>query len=129
MTDPIADLLTRIRNAELAHHNSVVIPYSKEKESILKVMKNYKYIKSFEIKKENGSKFNSLFVQLDTDKEYKTYYKRISTPGQRIYVKNDKIKTIKSGLGISIISTPKGIMSNLQAKKENVGGEILCEIW
>ena len=129
MTDPIADLLTRIRNAELAKHKEVNIPYSKEKESILKVMKKYRYVRSFEVKKVDNSPFDSLVVQLDTEKDHRTYYKRVSKPGQRIYVNNDGIKTIKSGLGISIISTSQGIMSNVAAKKANVGGEILCEIW
>jgi small subunit ribosomal protein S8 len=126
MTDPIADLLTRIRNAEMANHLKVSIPHSKEKESILNVLKKYKYISDYKIEEK---KFKNIIVDLEEDKKSKTFYKRISTPGQRMYIKSTDIKPIKSGLGISIISTSKGIMSNIEAKKSKLGGELLCEIW
>jgi len=128
MTDPIADLLTRIRNAELARHTTVTLSYSKMKEAILKVMAKYGFVKSYEVVKAENSKFNNLKVVL-SKKSYKSYYKRASKPGQRAYVSVGDIKPVKNGLGISILSTSKGVMSNVDARKENVGGEILCEVW
>lgn len=128
MTDPIADLLTRIRNAELARHLDVTIPYSKMKEAILKVMVKHGFVMSYEVVKDADSKFNNLKVVL-SKKPYKSYYKRASKPGQRTYVSAGDIKPVKNGLGISILSTSKGVMSNVDARKENVGGEILCEVW
>ena len=124
-TDPISDLLTRIRNAQKAHHQSVNIPHSKIKENILKIMKQYKFINNFSTEKED--QFLSLKVQLNEERESLTL-KRISKPGQIIYIKSKDLKIVKSGLGLSILSTPKGVMSNVQARKENLGGELLCQI-
>jgi len=129
MTDPIADLLTRIRNAELARHTSTIIPHSKMKISILEVLKKYKYIKDFTEEKIDGRVYSNIRVNLKEDTDNKVYYKRISKPGQRIYKNSDELKPVKSGLGIAIISTSKGVMSNVAAKKLNIGGEILCEVW
>jgi len=129
MTGPIADLLTRIRNAELAKHKATVVPFSIEKESMLKVMEKHGYVKSFEVKKIADKVFKEILVELDPLKAHRTYYKRISKPGQRIYKHSEQIKAVKNGLGISIISTSHGIMSNVEAKKLKIGGEVLCEIW
>jgi len=126
MTDPIADLLTRIRNAEMANHLTVSIPHSIEKEAILRVLKKYRYILDYKTEK---SKFKNLSVSLANDKKAKTIYKRISKPGQRMYINVTDIKPVKSGLGIAIISTSKGVMSNIEAKKDKLGGELLCEVW
>lgn len=124
-TDPIADLLTRIRNANMAHKESVNVPYSKIKENILKVMKQYKFIEDYSVNTESTHK--SLDIDLNQDKKDMDL-RRVSKPGQRIYLKNNELKTVKSGLGISILSTSKGVMSNIQAKKENLGGELICQI-
>ena len=124
-TDPIADLLTRIRNADSAHHQSINVPYSTMKKNILKVMKKYKFIENYEINQDN--KHKTIDITLKEDRE-KITLKRISKPGQRIYIKSKDLKIIKSGLGISILSTPKGLMSNIEARKENLGGEIICQI-
>lgn len=124
-TDPIADLLTRIRNANMAHKESVNVPYSKIKENILKVMKQYKFIEDYSIDTEDVHK--SLEIDLNQDRK-EIALRRVSKPGQRIYLKNSELKTVKSGLGISILSTSKGVMSNIQAKKENLGGELICQI-
>jgi len=124
-TDPIADLLTRIRNADSAHHQSVNVPYSTMKKNILKVMKKYKFIENYEINQDDTHK--TIDITLKEDRE-KITLRRISKPGQRIYVKSKDLKIIKSGLGISILSTPKGLMSNIEARKENLGGEIICQI-
>lgn len=124
-TDPIADLLTRIRNANMAHKQNVNVPYSKVKENILKVMKQYKFIEDYKVNTETTHK--TLDVTLNESKK-DIALNRVSKPGQRIYLKSTDLKTVKSGLGISIISTSKGVMSNIQARKENLGGEIICQI-
>ncbi len=124
-TDPIADLLTRIRNAAKAHHEKVEMPYSIIKEDMLKVMKQMKFIDDYKVSTEG--KFKVLVVDLSPSRE-EMVLRRISKPGQRIYLKSKDLKIIKSGLGITILSTPKGIMSNLEARKQNVGGEVLCEL-
>jgi small subunit ribosomal protein S8 len=129
MTDPIADLITRIRNAELARHASVIAPYSKIKDAILKVLKKYRYITDYKVVAIKDKTFKELHIILNTEKTGKTYYKRISRPGQRIYFKAADLKPVKSGLGISIVSTPKGVMSNIEATKENIGGEVICQVW
>ncbi len=125
-TDPIADLLTRIRNAGRAHHEKVSAPYSKIKEGILKVLKTKGYVEDFKV--ETEGKFKVLTITL---KEGRTDLSltRISKPGQRIYIKTDELKTIKSGLGIVILSTSKGIMTNYEARKQNLGGELICEVY
>ncbi len=125
-TDPIADLLTRIRNASKAHHEALTTPYSKLKENIVKIMQGKGIIEEYKIEKENDHKIISILFKDDT-KKYT--FKRISKPGQRIYIKHADLKQIKSGLGISIISTSKGLMTNFEAKKKNLGGEIICEIY
>lgn len=128
-TDPIADLLTRIRNAQNANHTEVSVPYSQIKENILKVMKRYGFILGYKQEDVEGSKVKkNIIVSLDEDGR-KLTLKRISSPGQKIYSKKQDLKLIKSGLGIRILSTPKGVLSNVEANKENVGGEILCEIY
>ena len=124
-TDPIADLLTRIRNANMAHKESVNAPYSKIKENILKVMKQYNFIEDYRVNSDDAHK--TLDIDLNQDKK-DMELRRVSKPGQRIYLKNSDLRTVKSGLGISILSTSKGVMSNIQAKKENLGGELICQI-
>ncbi|MFH1284265.1 MAG: 30S ribosomal protein S8 [Candidatus Peregrinibacteria bacterium] len=126
-TDPIADLLTRIRNASRAHHQKTNIPYSKLKENIIKAMKEKGFVEQYEVNEEKSG-FKTLEITLKEDNS-KITLKRISSPGQRIYIKGHEIKSIKSGLGISIISTSKGVMTNLEAKKQNLGGELICEIY
>ena len=114
-TDPIADLLTRIRNASRAHHNELNVPYSKFKASILEIMKKNGYIEDY--KKEKSGNHDELKIELKENNAEITM-KRISKPGQRIYVKNTELKPIKSGIGLSIISTSKGLMTNSEAKKQ-----------
>jgi len=126
-TDPIADLLTRIRNASRAHHVTAHVPHSKLKENVLKVMKEMNFISDYKIETDKKN-FKSLSVTLNENRPDITL-KRVSSPGQRIYIKNEDLKPIKSGLGITIISTSKGVMTNLDAKKQNLGGELLCEIY
>jgi small subunit ribosomal protein S8 len=125
-TDPIADLLTRMRNASRANHESVSVPHSKIKESILKVMKENDFINDY--KTEEDKHIKNLIISLKENRQDITL-KRISSPGQRIYIKREELRPIKSGLGIKIISTSKGIMTNIEAKKQNLGGELICEIY
>ena len=126
-TDPIADLLTRIRNASRAHHATTHVPHSKLKESILAALKGKEIISDYKVETDKKN-FKSILITLNEDKSDLTI-KRVSSPGQRIYVKNEDLKPIKSGLGITIISTSKGVMTNIDAKKQNLGGELLCEIY
>ncbi len=124
-TDPIADLLTRIRNAQKAHHQVVRVPHSRIKEEILKIFKQWGFIEDYETQGEGIQK--ELEIGLKEDKVLTM--KKISKPGQRIYVKKDELKLVKSGLGISIVSTSKGLMTNIDAKKQNLGGELICEVY
>ena len=124
--DPISDMLTRIRNAQKAEHKSVVMPLSKIKLEIAKILKKEGYIEDFKKSDKKENKY------LEIDLKYPAAIneiKRISRPGQRFYVKADKIKQVKSGYGCSIISTSKGLMTNKEAKKSGLGGEALLEIW
>ena len=130
MQDPLADMLTRIRNAQMAEKVSLVMPSSKLKVAVAKVLKDEGYIRDFEDVEERKG-IHSLKIDLK-------YYngipvikkiKRISKPGIRVYSKINDLKKPYGGLGISILSTPKGVMSDQQARKNNVGGEILCEVF
>lgn len=126
-TDPIADYLTRIRNAARAKHSQTVIPYSTIKEDITKVLQARKFVGKYEVK-ENG-KFKELVVEIKPWVKEPISLKRVSKPGQRIYLKSHEIKAVKSGLGIVILSTPQGVMTGEQARKNKVGGEVLCEAY
>lgn len=124
-TDPIADLLTRIRNAAKAHHNVLNVPHSKFKENMLKILQGKNIVESFNIENE-GHKSIKITLKDDANK---LTFRRISKPGQRIYIKKEELKPVKSGLGLLVISTSKGLMTNLEAKKQNLGGELICEIY
>ena len=126
MVDPISDMLTRIRNAGKAEHESVTMPLSKIKLEISKILKKEGYIEDFKKSDKKGEK--SLEINLKYPAAINEI-KRISKPGQRFYVKADKIKQVKSGYGFSIVSTSKGLMTNKEAKKAGLGGETLLEIW
>ena len=124
MTDSIADFLTRIRNAQSAGNSEVKADYSKMKENIAKVMKKNDFIKAFEIDK--SGKFAQIKVTL-ADK--KISLKKVSKPGQRIYVASNDIRKVLNGLGIAIVSTSKGVITGYEARSLNVGGELICEIY
>ena len=130
MTDPIADMLTRIRNAGLAKHPKLDIPSSKIKEALASVLKDLGYIKNF--KNVSGEKQDVLriYLKFDNDNQHVIHeIKRISTPGRRIYVGKDEIPMIKNGLGCAILSTSKGLMDDVAARAAQVGGELLCTVW
>ena len=124
-TDPIADLLTRIRNAQMAGRSSTHAPFSKIKESICKVLKENGFIQDFSVEKENN--FSEIVVRF-AESYLPLDIKRVSTPGQRIYIKHSEIPRVKNGMGIGILSTPKGIMSTRAAKKARLGGELMCTV-
>ena len=130
MTDPIADLLTRIRNANSNGYKTVKIPYSELKKNILRVLKEQGYIVDFvaEMEKEHGILSVELKYGPDREKIIRVI-QRISTPGKRVYSGAADLPDVLDGLGISIVSTSKGVLSNIQAKKLRLGGEILCEVW
>ena len=130
VTDTIADMLTRIRNANQMRYEEVSVPASKIKESIAKILKDEGFIKNYKVVKE-GAQGTILLTLKYTDKKERviTGLKRISKPGLRVYVKNDEVPKVLNGLGIAIISTSKGIMTDKQARKENIGGEVLAYIW
>ncbi len=125
-TDPIADLLTRIRNASKAHHHFVTAPHSKIKESLLTIMVEKGFIDSYKVEGEGKLKVVTISLKEELQD---INLRRVSKPGQRIYVKRDELKKIRSGLGISILSTSKGLMTNSEARKQNMGGELICEIY
>ena len=125
-TDPIADLLTRIRNASMASKEVISVPYSNLKNEVLKIMKDKGYI--LDAKTVKGEKFREIEVTLKKLDE-PLHIKRISKPGQRIYVKRTSIPRVLDGLGIAILSTPKGVLDDNEARRQKVGGEILCEIY
>lgn len=133
MTDPIADMLTRIRNAGRTHKAEVFVPFSKMKLAILKIMKKHGFISGFEeMEKTPENKFGGLLVSLKYD-ETKQHaisgLKRISKPGRRVYAAQDELPVVLNNFGISIISTSAGLMTNKEAKKKGLGGEIICEIY
>ncbi len=130
MTDPIADMLTRIRNASKAKLEKEDIPSSKLKLEIAKILKDEGYIKNLKMVKDRRQGVIRVYLKY-TDEEAPVIQglKRVSRPGCRVYVGNDTIPKVMAGLGVAILSTPKGIQTGKQAKKENVGGEVLCHVW
>ena len=131
MSDPIADMLTRIRNANTAKHDTVDVPASKMKISIAEILLKEGYIKNFELVEVNG--FNTIHITLkygaDKNEKVISGLKRISKPGLRVYANTEELPSVLGGFGIAIISTNKGVMTDKQARKENVGGEVLAFVW
>ncbi|MCH7511414.1 MAG: 30S ribosomal protein S8 [Chloroflexi bacterium] len=130
MTDPIADMLTRLRNGAAARHEYVTIPASKLKNAIAKVLKEEGFIRDFEAFEEGPRRFMRVHISYsDTKEPFMTGLKRVSRPGLRVYVQKREIPRVYNGLGIAIVSTPKGIMTGQQAWRQQVGGEVLCYVW
>ena len=130
VTDPIADMLTRIRNANQMRYTEVEVPASKIKEEIARILKETGFIADYKIKKNNIQNIIVLTLKYGQNKERViTGLKRISKPGLRVYVKAEEVPKVLSGLGIAIISTSKGIMTDKQARTESLGGEVLAYIW
>jgi small subunit ribosomal protein S8 len=132
MTDPIADMLTRIRNASRARHAKVAVPWSRVKENITKVLVDEGYIKEYKKAKALQGAGEELIIQLKFDKEHRPIIsglKRISSPSRKVYVGAQEVPPVRKGLGINILSTPKGILVDRKAQRERVGGEIICSVW
>jgi small subunit ribosomal protein S8 len=130
MSDPIADMLTRIRNAGRAKLKSADIPGSKIKTDVIKVLKDHGYIKNYKFIKDDKQGVVRVYLKYDEKNTHAIFgIQRVSKPSIRNYVKCKDIRPVLNGLGIAILSTSKGIMTDKQAKKENVGGEILCNVW
>jgi len=130
MSDPFADMLTRVRNACMVKFDSVDIPLSSLKVDVAKILKEEGYINDFHVHKEDTQ--GVLRIDLRYDQNHQKVInglRRVSKPGRRVYVKSDNIPKVMSGLGIAIISTSKGVMTDHQARKSGVGGELLCEVW
>ncbi|TET40801.1 MAG: 30S ribosomal protein S8 [Dehalococcoidia bacterium] len=130
VTDPIADLLTRIRNAILARHDFVLVPASRMKLSIAKILKEEGFISDYEVLKGKPQRAIKIYLKYTEKKEpVLTGLKRVSKPGLRIYVQRAEIPRVYGGLGIAIVSTSRGVMTGHQAWRQKVGGELLCYIW
>ena len=130
LTDPIADMLTRIRNANSVSHEKVDIPFSNEKEATAKILKDEGYILNFKQMITGNKKDLRVYLKFVNGREKAIKgLKRISKPGRRVYSSVEDMPRVLGGLGIAIVSTPKGIVTDKTARTENVGGEVLCYIW
>ena len=130
MTDPIADMLTRIRNGSMARHDRVELPHSKLKEHVAGVMKAEGYLDDVRVSEGEEPKLLVLVLRYGRDRQSAIDgLRRVSTPGRRVYVRHDRISRVCSGMGISILSTSRGVMTDREARRQRVGGELLCEVW
>ncbi len=130
MSDPIADMLTRIRNAGKAKFSSVDIPGSNVKYEMAKVMRDQGYIKNYKIIKDSRQGVLRIYLKYDGNNDHVIFgLKRVSKPSRRVYVKKKDVRPLLNGMGTAILSTSRGIMTDKQARVENVGGEVLCNIW
>jgi small subunit ribosomal protein S8 len=129
MTDPIADMLNRIRNAQAVNHVTVKIPFSKAKNDIAKILKQKGFIDDFSAKQKKQEKVLDIVLKYVNGEPMILGARRISTPGQRIYTPVSRIQKVRGGSGIMIVSTSQGIVTGDEARKSNTGGEIICEIW
>jgi small subunit ribosomal protein S8 len=129
-TDPISDMLTRIRNAIAVHKTAVSLPHSNAKEAVANILKEHKYISGVKVTDEGGVN-KTLVLSLNNENENSriTEIKRLSKPGRRMYSSSDKIPMVKQGRGIVIVSTSKGLLTGLQARQQHIGGELICEVY
>jgi small subunit ribosomal protein S8 len=132
MTDPVADMLTRIRNANVAMHDDVTMPSSKLKESLAEVLKREGYITDFRTADRTDGPGKTLTIDMKYSPERERVIsgiKRISKPGLRVYTKADGVPRVLGGIGVAVVSTSRGLMSDREARKRRVGGEVLCYVW
>lgn len=130
LTDPVADFLTRIRNSIRARHQKLDVPASRLKAEMARILKDEGYIANYKAVEENGQRLLRVYLKYGANNEAAIRdLQRVSRPGCRVYVGRDEIRRVQGGLGISIMTTPKGVMTGRQARREGVGGEILCEVW
>ncbi|HEV7668292.1 MAG TPA: 30S ribosomal protein S8 [Thermoanaerobaculia bacterium] len=132
MTDPIADLLARIRNAHLAKHDRLDIPASRMKENLCKILEDEGFIRSVKRLREEGALNDTLRIYLRYSNDGQpaiNHVERLSKPGRRLYMGADEITEVRNGLGMAIVSTSQGLLSDKQARERRVGGELLCRLW
>lgn len=130
MSDPIADMLTRVRNAGKAKFNSVDIPGSKVKFELAKLLKDEGYIRNYKFIKDNKQGVLRVYLKYNDKQEHSILrIDRVSKPSKRVYMKGKDIKPVYNGLGIAVLSTSKGIMTDKHAREKNIGGEVICNVW
>lgn len=130
MTDPIADMLTRVRNALVARHPKVDVPASKLKSEIARILKEEGFILNFKLTEEGAKKFIRIYLKYTPGNvPVISHIQRVSRPGCRVYVGSAEVPRVLGGLGVNILTTPRGVMTGQSARKEHVGGEVLCQIW
>ena len=129
LSDPIGDMIARIKNAQVRSHKKVDLPSSNFKMKIADILKNEGFIKDFKINKENNKSLLSLDLKYHSGNPVISTFERVSKPGRRIFSSADSLPKINNGLGIAIVSTPKGVMTDIDARKQKVGGEIICKVF
>ena len=130
LTDPVADFLTRVRNAIRARHQKMDVPASNLKIEISRILKEEGYITNYKATEEEGHRILRVYLKYGSEGEPAILdLKRISKPGSRVYIGRDEIRRVQGGLGIAILTTPKGVMTGRTARRENVGGEVLAHVW
>lgn len=130
MTDPLADMFVRIRNGSKAKFEKVDVPSSKMKREVAKILREEGFIKNFKVvTDEDRHEMIRIFLKYDANRKEVIHIRRVSRPGRRVYVGKDRIPSVMSGLGFSILSTSKGVLTDKSARKANVGGEVLCYVW
>ena len=129
LSDPIGDMIARIKNAQVRNHKKVDFPSSNFKMKIADILKNEGFIKDFKINKENNKSLLSLELKYHSGNPVIRTFERVSKPGRRIFSSADSLPKINNGLGIAIVSTPKGVMTDIDARKQKVGGEIICKVF
>ena len=129
LSDPIGDMIARIKNAQVRNHKKVDLPSSNFKMKIADILKNEGFIKDFKINKENNKSLLSLELKYHSGNPVISTFERVSKPGRRIFSSAESLPKVNNGLGIAIISTPKGVMTDIDARKQKVGGEIICKVF
>ena len=130
MTDPISDMLARIRNASIARHDRAEMPHSNLKQHLAEALKEAGFLDDVRTSEGDGPKTLTIVLRYGRDKSSAIDgIRRVSAPGRRVYVRHDRIPGVRSGMGISILSTSRGVMTDRQAREQRVGGELLCEVW
>ena len=129
LSDPIVDMIARIKNAQSRNHKKVELPSSNFKVKIAEILKNEGFVKDFKVNSENNKNLLSLELKYHSGNPVINTFERVSKPGRRIFSSADGLPKINNGLGIAIVSTPKGVMTDLDARKQRVGGEIICKVF
>ena len=129
LSDPIGDMIARVKNAQARNHKKVELPSSNFKNKIAEILKNEGFIKEFKINFENNKNILSLELKYHSGNPVISAFERVSKPGRRIFSSADSLPKINNGLGIAIVSTPKGVMTDMDARKQRVGGEIICKVF